>query len=129
MAVLSHGKGFSAHSAPRSSRVAPFSKSQPLKGTPGQISTRGADVITGLQIRTAWSLLGWDRRCLARACKLRIETLARAESVDGEPPITIAHARVICDVLERAGVEFRTDASTGVALRSVSAASLNGIEH
>ena len=122
MAVLSHGKGFSAHSAPRSSRVAPFSKSQPLKVTLGQISTRGADVITGLQIRTARSLLGWDRRCLARACKLRVETLARAESVDGEPPITIAHARVIRDVLERAGVEFQTGASTDVTLRTLSAA-------
>src|SRR5215217_9767667 len=51
----------------------------------------GADVITGSQIRTARSLLGWDRRLLARACKLRSETLVRAESVDGEPPITIAH--------------------------------------
>jgi ribosome-binding protein aMBF1 (putative translation factor) len=121
MAVLSHGKGFSAHSAPRSSRVAPFSKSQPLKVTLGQISTRGADVITGLQIRTARSLLGWDRRCLARACKLRVETLARAESVDGEPPITIAHARVICAVLERAGVDLHTRGPTGETLRRVSA--------
>src|SRR5215207_11347085 len=129
MAVLSHGKGFSALSAPRSSRVAPFSKSQPLRITLGQISTRGADVITGLQIRTARSLLGWDRRCLARACKLRSETLARAESVDGEPPITIAHARVIRDVLERAGVEFQTGASTDVTLRTVSVAYLNLIEH
>jgi hypothetical protein len=79
-------------------------------------------VITGLQIRTARSLLGWDRRCLARACKLRVETLARAESVDGEPPITTAHMRVIRDALEQAGIEFRTDASTGMALRTVSAA-------
>src|SRR5829696_3028104 len=129
MAVLSHGKGFSAHSAPRSSRVAPFSKSQPLKVTLGQISTRSADVITGLQIRTARSLLGWNRRCLARACRLRVETLARAESVDGEPPITIAHARVICAVLERAGVDFHTRGPTGVTLRTVPAASLNGREH
>ena len=79
-------------------------------------------MITGLQIRTARSLLGWDRRSLARACKLRVETLARAESVDGEPPITITHARVICDVLERAGVDVHTRGPTGVTLRRVSAA-------
>ena len=79
-------------------------------------------MITGLQIRTARSLLGWDRRSLARACRLRVETLARAESVDGEPPITIAHGRVIRDVLERAGIEFQTGASTDVTLRTVSAA-------
>ena len=79
-------------------------------------------MITGSQIRTARSLLGWDRKALARACKLRSETLVRAESVDGEPPITIAHGRVIRDVLERAGVEFQTGASTDVTLRTVSAA-------
>jgi hypothetical protein len=83
---------------------------------------KGADMITGLQIRTARSLLGWDRKLLVRACKLRSETLARAESVDGEPPITIAHMRVIRDALEQAGIEFQTGASTGVALRTVSAA-------
>ena len=79
-------------------------------------------MITGSQIRTARSLLGWDRRCLARTCELRVETLARAESVDGEPLITIAHARMIRDVLERAGIEFPTGASTSVALRTNSAA-------
>ena len=79
-------------------------------------------MITGLQIRTARSLLGWERRFLARTCKLRVETLARAESVDGEPPITAAQAWVIRDVLERAGIEFQTGASTGVALRATSAA-------
>jgi len=67
-------------------------------------------------------LLGWDQGRLARACKLRIETLVRAESVEGEPPITVTHAQVIRGVLERAGIEFRTGASTGVALRATSAA-------
>ena len=79
-------------------------------------------MITGSQIQTACSLLGWDRKLLARACKLRVETLAGAESVDGEPPITVAHAQVIRDVLERAGVEFQTGASTDVTLHTVSAA-------
>jgi hypothetical protein len=82
----------------------------------------GAGVVTGSQIQTARSLLGWDRRHLARACKLRIETLARAESVEGEAPITVAHAQVIRAVLEQAGIEFPTGASTGVALRTKSAA-------
>src|SRR4051812_4455530 len=85
-------------------------------------SVRGAGVITGSQIQTARSSLGWDRKHLARACKLRVETLARAESVEGEPPITTAHARVIRGVLERAGIEFPTGTSTSVTLRTRSAA-------
>ena len=79
-------------------------------------------MITGSQIQTARSLLGWDRKHLARACKLRAETLARAESVEGEAPITVAHARVIRAVLERAGIEFPTGASTSVTLRTRTAA-------
>ena len=39
------------------------------------------------------SVLGWDRKHLARACKLRVETLARSESVEGEAPNLVAHAR------------------------------------
>ena len=73
-------------------------------------------MITGSQIRAARNLLGWDRKLLARACKLRPETLARAESVDDEPPITVAHARAIRSTLEQAGIEFRTGASSGVVL-------------
>ncbi len=71
-------------------------------------------VITGLQIRVARNLLGWDGKALARACKLRPETLARAESFDGEAPITVAQARVIQSGLEQAGIEFQSDASPGV---------------
>src|SRR5215212_7837850 len=82
----------------------------------------GADVITGSQIRAARNLLGWDRKLLARACKLRVETLARAESLDSEPPITVTHARAIRSTLEQAGIEFRTGASSGVVLRRAGAA-------
>ena len=64
-------------------------------------------MITGSQIRAARTLLGWDRKLLARACKLRPETLARAESVGGEPPITVAHAQAIRSTLEQAGIELR----------------------
>ena len=79
-------------------------------------------MITGSQIRTARSLLGWDQRRLARACKLRVETLVRAESVEGEPPITLAQARIIQGVLERAGIAFPTGAQADVTLRTSSAA-------
>jgi ribosome-binding protein aMBF1 (putative translation factor) len=79
-------------------------------------------VITGSQIRAARNLLGWDRKLLARACKLRPETLARAESLDGEPPITVTHARAIRSTLEQAGIEFQTGASSGVFLRQAGAA-------
>jgi DNA-binding XRE family transcriptional regulator len=97
-------------------------KSATPKSYPRPTRARCADVITGSQIRTARSLVGWDQRRLARACKLRVETLVRAESVEGEPPITLAQARIIQGALERAGIEFQTGASTGVTLRATSAA-------
>ncbi len=79
-------------------------------------------VITGSQIQAARTLLGWDRKALARACKLRPETIARAESVQGEAPITVAHARVIRGALERAGIEFQFAASPGAVRRTERAA-------
>jgi transcriptional regulator with XRE-family HTH domain len=86
-------------------------------------------VITGLWIRTARSVLNWDQKRLARACKLRTETVARAESVEGEPPITVAHLRISRGVLERAGVTFPPGAATDVTLRTRSGAWVKSRDH
>src|SRR3954469_8069328 len=108
----SSGKsGFRGRAAPLASR------SQPVRHGHGF-----GIVITGSQIRAARGLLGWDRKVLARACKLRPERLVGAESLDGEPPITVTHARAIRSTLEQAGIEFRTGASSGVVLRRAGAA-------
>jgi transcriptional regulator with XRE-family HTH domain len=63
-------------------------------------------VITGAQIRQARKLVGWSAADLGRRAKLATSTVHRAECVDGEPPITEAHAAAIRYALGRAGVEF-----------------------
>lgn len=78
-------------------------------------------MIAGAQIREARRLLGWDRKLLARLCRLRVQTIMRAESMDGEAPVTLAHARAIRDALERGGIGFAEDGST-VAKRSTASA-------
>jgi predicted transcriptional regulator len=77
-------------------------------------------IITGRQIREARALLGLQRNVLAIKAKVvTTVTIARAESVDGEPPITTAQAAAIRQALERAGVEFVADdgGELGVRLR------------
>ena len=70
-------------------------------------------MITGSQIREARALLGLQRNELAARVKsVTTATIARAETVDGEPPITIAQATAIRQTLVAAGIEFE-----GVALR------------
>ena len=73
-------------------------------------------MITGAQIREARALLGWQQRRLAERAKLRAETIARAESADGEPPITIAQATAVQKAIEAAGVEFTNGDTPGVGL-------------
>ena len=76
--------------------------------------------ITGSQIRDARALLGLQRNALAAKVKtVTTATIARAETVDGEPPITIAQATSIQQTLEAAGIEFTHDngGAAGVRLR------------
>ena len=77
-------------------------------------------MITGRQIREARALLGLRRYELAyRARTVATLTVKRAESVDDEPPITIAQAAAIKCALEAAGIEFTLDKGhvPGVRLR------------
>ena len=63
-------------------------------------------MITSHQIRRGRSLLEWKPERLAKAAGVTIETLKRVEKAEGEPPITIARAQAIQQVLEAAGVDF-----------------------
>jgi transcriptional regulator with XRE-family HTH domain len=63
-------------------------------------------MITGAQIRRARQSLGWHPSDLAERAKLSTRTINRSESVDGEPPITIAHQVLIRRALETAGIVF-----------------------
>ena len=45
-------------------------------------------MITGAQIRQARELLGWPPTRLAQRAKVHSAIVRRAESVEGEPPVT-----------------------------------------
>jgi hypothetical protein len=53
---------------------------------------------------------------LAQRAKLPSAIIQRAESADGEPPITLYQAALIRNALERFGVEFTYGDSPGVRL-------------
>jgi len=73
-------------------------------------------MITGDQIRQARKLLGWAASRLAQRAKVHSAIVRRAESVDGEPPVTVYQAALIRDTLERFGIEFTIGDEPGVKL-------------
>ncbi len=66
-------------------------------------------MLTGEQIRRARNLLLWQPEKLARRARVTTESIRRAESVDGDPPVTIARLYAIQRAFEAAGVEFTND--------------------
>src|SRR5829696_8937831 len=66
-------------------------------------------MLTGEQIRQARNLLLWQPEKLARRARVTTETIHRAESVDGDPPVTIAHLYAIQRAFEAAGVKVTDD--------------------
>ena len=73
-------------------------------------------VLTGTRIMIARQMLGWLDTDLARHAGVRPTTVRRAESVVGEPPITVAQREKLQRTLEAAGIEF-TDGEPGVQRR------------
>ena len=76
------------------------------------------EVITGAQIRQARELLGWPPTRLAQRAKVHSAIVRRAESVEGEPTVTVYQAALIRDALERFGVEFTDGDEPGVKLKA-----------
>lgn len=74
-------------------------------------------MITGAQVRGARGLLRWKPETLAKRARLTVQTIQRAESVDDDPPVTIANLYAIQRTLEDAGVEFTEWAPPGVRLK------------
>src|SRR4051812_21785906 len=75
-------------------------------------------MITGAQIRQARELLDWSPWKLARSSRVPSAVIRRAESVDGEPTITVYQEALIRNALLDAGVEFTTGDVPGVKLRN-----------
>ena len=73
--------------------------------------------ISSAQMRAARTLLRWTALDLAKASKVGVATIRRAEVVDGEIPVTLANEAVIRLALENAGIEFIEDNGGGQGVR------------
>ena len=75
-------------------------------------------MITGAQIRAARAMLGWNPGELARRSKLSLEAIQRAETADGEAPITIADENALRLAFRDARIEFTDAGGPGLRLKS-----------
>jgi hypothetical protein len=74
-------------------------------------------VLMGAQIRAARALLKWSVADLAHACALGLNTIRRAEMLDGATSLTAANALTLRRTLEAAGVEFIDENGGGPGVR------------
>ena len=68
-------------------------------------------------MRAARALLRWSALDLAKASKVGVATIRRAEVVEGEIPVTRANEAAIRRALETAGIDFIDDNGGGAGLR------------
>ena len=73
--------------------------------------------ISSAQMRAARTLLRWTALDLAKASKVGVATIRRAEVIDGEIPVTLANEAAIRRALENAGIEFIEDNGGGEGVR------------
>ena len=74
-------------------------------------------MITGRQIRASRKLLHWNPNRVAKASRLSLSIVTRAEPIDGEAVITFAHAMAIKRALQSAGVEFAPGSEPRLSLQ------------
>jgi hypothetical protein len=73
--------------------------------------------LTGAQIRSARALLRWSALDLARQSALGLNTIRRAEAVDGTTSLTVANELAVRRAFEGAGVEFIDENGGGPGVR------------
>ena len=73
--------------------------------------------LTSAQIRAARALVRWSAAELARASRLGLATVRRAEQSDGQTALTAANDSAIRTALEHAGVEFIDENGGGAGVR------------
>ena len=69
--------------------------------------------LSGAQIRAARALLRWSAADLARESLVGVNTIRRAEILEGDTSLTNANATAIRNALERAGVIFLAEGENG----------------
>jgi hypothetical protein len=77
--------------------------------------------ISSAQMRAARALLRWSALDLAKASKVGVATIRRAEVAEGEIPVTLANEAALRRALESAGVEFTNGDRPGVRLSTEAA--------
>ena len=73
--------------------------------------------ISSAQVRAARALIRWTALDLARASKVGVATIRRAEVVEGEVPVTLANEAAIRRAFEAAGIDFIDDNGGGEGVR------------
>jgi len=73
--------------------------------------------LTGGQIRSARALLRWNALDLARHSALGVNTIRRAEAVDGRTSLTVANELAVRRAFELAGIEFIEENGGGPGVR------------
>ena len=73
--------------------------------------------ISSAQMRAARALIRWTALDLARASKVGVATIRRAEVVEGEVTITLANEAAIRRAFEAAGIVFISDNGGGEGVR------------
>jgi len=68
-------------------------------------------------MRAARALIRWTALDLARASKVGVATIRRAEVVDGEIPVTLANEAAIRRAFETAGIELIEGNGRGEGVR------------
>ena len=74
------------------------------------------DRLTPTQIRAARAMLGWSMVALAKAARVSVSTVKRAED-EGPQPVSDAILAAIRDALETEGVRFLADDGEGLGVR------------
>ena len=73
--------------------------------------------LTGDQIRAGRALVRWSAADLARAARLGLATIRRAEIAEGATSLTAANQQAVRTALESAGVEFIPENGGGAGVR------------
>jgi hypothetical protein len=73
--------------------------------------------ISSAQVRAARALLRWTALDLAKASKVGVATIRRAEVVEGEIPVTLANEAAMRRALEAAGIAFISGNGGGEGVR------------
>lgn len=74
-------------------------------------------MLTGAQIRAGRALVRWTLDDLAKAAKIGLQTVRRAEASDGEVKMLANNEAAIRAALESAGVEFIDENGGGPGVR------------